>query len=150
MKRRYHLIGRHPSATICAGYLPLLGGNMSNTRIIQCSLAVAGLLFIGSPARSQTPSQIFACVNNFGGGIRIVAQNTTCLPFEHSLTWNVVGSQGPVGPAGPAGPQGPIGATGPQGPAGAAGTPGAPGPAGLPGPIGPAGPAGTIAVAEYA
>jgi hypothetical protein len=157
MKPRYHLIGRHRRLPFVQAICRYLGGNMSNTRIIQCSLAAAGLLFfIGNQARAQAPGQIFACVNNFGGGVRIVAQNTTCLPFEHSVAWNVAGPQGPDGLAGPPGPAGAQGPAGPQGlvgatraqglagPVGPAGTAGPQGPTGPVGPIGPTGPAGGI------
>jgi len=56
--------------------------------------------------------QIFACVNNGSGAVRIVAQGATCRNDESPLTWNIVGPQGPQGL------QGPKGDTGPQGPAG--------------------------------
>jgi len=105
---------------------------MSKTRVITCALAAA--LFVGGQAGAQAPNQIFACVNNNSGSVRIVAQETACLlKTEHLVVWDVVGPQGPAGPAGaqgPAGPQGPAGATGAQGQAGP------------PGPIGPAGPQG--------
>jgi hypothetical protein len=114
---------------------------MSNTRIITCTLAAAGMLFIGSQAIAQAPSgQIFACVSSVTGLVRIVAQNMTCRPLEQLVVWNVVGPQGPAGPAGPAGAQGPAG---PQGPAGATGAQGQAGPVGPAGPAGPQGPQGT-------
>jgi hypothetical protein len=121
---------------------------MSNTRIITCTLAAAGVLFIGSQAIAQAPGgRIFACVNRANGSVRIVAQNTTCRPTERSVVWNVVGPQGPAGPAGaqgPAGPQGPAGTTGAQGPVGPTG------PAGSAGPQGPQGPAGPVqGIAEF-
>jgi hypothetical protein len=126
---------------------------MLNTRVITCALAATSVLFIGSQARAQAPGQIFACVGNVTGLVRIVAQNTTCPPFEHLVAWNVVGPQGSAGPAGPAGPAGAAGAPGPaglQGPAGtqgSAGAAGAPGPAGATGPQGPAG--GVLAASAY-
>jgi hypothetical protein len=85
---------------------------MFNTRIVTCAFAVAGALVLSNQAKAQAPAQIFSCVNNAIGAVKIIAQNTTCLPSEHLVTWNVVGPQGPVGSAGPAGP------AGPQGPAG--------------------------------
>jgi Collagen triple helix repeat (20 copies) len=112
---------------------------MSNTRVITSALAAAGLVFIGSQAGAQTPSQIFACVNNVAGLVRIVAQNTACLPIEHLVVWNVVGPQGPAGPAGAQGPAGPAGATGAQGQAG---------PTGATGPAGPAGPQGAAGLVQ--
>src|SRR6516164_1736622 len=79
---------------------------------------------------SADAQQIFACVNNNSGAVRIVAQGTACRTPESLVTWNVVGPQAPPGPAGPAGALGP---PGPQGPAGALGPPGPPGPKGDPG-----------------
>jgi hypothetical protein len=128
----------HHPAAICLDYLLLLGKFMSKTRIITCALAAAAL-FIGGQAGAQAPNQIFACVNNNSGSVRIVAEKPTCLPIEHLVVWNVIG---PQGPAGPAGAQGPAGAPGPAGPQGPAGATGAQGQAGPPGPTGPAGPQG--------
>src|SRR5215510_6015567 len=70
---------------------------------------------------SADAQQIFACVNNNSGAVRIVAQGAACRTPESLVTWNVVGPQGPPGPAGPAGALGP---PGPQGPAGPKGDPG--------------------------
>jgi len=96
---------------------------------------------------SADAQQIFACVSNNSGAVRIVAQGAACRTPESLVTWNVVGPQGPPGPAGPAGALGPPGPQGPAGPAGALGPPGPQGPAGAgalgsPGPQGPAGPPG--------
>jgi Collagen triple helix repeat (20 copies) len=114
---------------------------MSVTRVIRCTLAAAGVLFIGSQAIAQTSGgQIFACVSSVTGLVRIVAQNATCRLLEQLVVWNVVGPQGPAGVAGPAGAQGPAG---PQGPTGATGAQGQAGPAGPTGPAGPQGPPGT-------
>ena len=76
---------------------------------------------------SADTQQIFACVNNNSGAVRIVAQGAACRTPESLVTWNVVGPQAPPGPAGPAG------ALGPPGPQGPAGPPGPPGPKGDPG-----------------
>ena len=76
---------------------------------------------------SANTQQIFACVNNNSGAVRIAAQAAACRAPESLVTWNVVGPQGPPGPAGPAG------ALGPPGPQGPAGPPGPPGPKGDPG-----------------
>jgi Collagen triple helix repeat (20 copies) len=98
---------------------------------------------------SANAQQIFACVNNNSGAIRIVAQGAACRTPESLVTWNVVGPQGPPGPAGPAGALGPPGPQGPAGPAGAQGSAGPQGPAGPQGmsgergPFGPAGPPGS-------
>jgi hypothetical protein len=94
---------------------------MSNTPIIACTLAIAGVLLIGSEAGAQAPAQISACVNSANGSVRIVAQNTTCRRREHLVVWNLVGPQGLAGPAGPAGAAGPMGLAGPAGPQGPAG-----------------------------
>src|SRR5262249_48042690 len=64
---------------------------------------------------SADAQQIFPCVKNNRGSVRIIAQNVPCRSDESLVTWNVVGPQGPPGSAGP------TGATGPQGPAGPAG-----------------------------
>jgi len=64
---------------------------------------------------SADAQQIFACVNNNSGAVRIVAQGTACRTPESLVTWNVVGPQAPPGPAGPAGALGPPGPPGPKG-----------------------------------
>jgi len=101
---------------------------------------------------SADAQQIFACVNNNTGAVRIVAQGVACRTPESLVTWNVVGPQGPPGPTGPAGALGPPGPQGPAGPAGAQGSAGQQGPAGPQGmrgepgergPFGPAGPPGS-------
>ena len=91
---------------------------------------------------SADAQQIFACVNNNSGAVRIVAQGVACRTPESLVTWNVVGPQGPPGPAGPAGALGPPGLQGPAGPAGAQGPAGPQGLRGEPGERGPYGPAG--------
>jgi Collagen triple helix repeat (20 copies) len=112
-------------------------------------VAAAFVVALALAPRSADAQQIFACVNNSSGEIKIVAQNATCKNNESLLVWNVAGPQGPMGPVGPAGP---AGATGAQGPAGAQGPQGLPGPTGAQGPTGPQGPAGTggaLAGADY-
>ena len=79
---------------------------------------------------SADAQQIFACVNNNSGAVRIVAQGVACRTPESLVTWNVVGPQGPPGPAGPAGAQG---SAGQQGLRGERGERGPYGPAGPPG-----------------
>jgi hypothetical protein len=111
--------------------------------------------------------QLYACVNNSSGTIKMVAAGTACDNGATLFVWNAagpIGPQGPQGPAGPAGatgsagPAGPAGATGstgPAGPAGATGATGATGPAGAQGamgqqgPAGPQGPAGVLAFSEW-
>jgi hypothetical protein len=95
---------------------------------------------------SADTQQIFACVNNNSGAVRIVTQAAACRAPESLVTGNVVGPQGPPGPAGPAGALGPPGPQGPAGPAGALGPPGPQGPAGPPGPPGPKGDPGQSAL----
>jgi Collagen triple helix repeat (20 copies) len=94
-------------------------------------------LWLNGTARAA--DQIFACVNNGNGDVRLVGQNAICKNNETLVVWNVVGPQGPIGPQGPAGP---VGATGPAGPAGATGPSGPAGPQGPLGPVGPVGPPG--------
>ena len=67
-------------------------------------------------ARSQATGQLFACVANSDGAVRIVAEGVQCKNNESPMTWN---AQGPTGPAGAAGRDGRDGQQGPQGPAGA-------------------------------
>src|SRR5882672_6455215 len=128
---------------------------MKRTSIFFAASLVCSALGINGAERAA--DQIYACVNNSSGEIKLVAQNATCKNNETLVVWNVVGPQGPIGPAGPAGPAGPVGPVGPQGPQGPAGPTGpqgltgltgpqgptgltgAPGPAGLQGPQGPAG-----------
>jgi hypothetical protein len=89
---------------------------------------------------SADAQQIFACVNNNTGAVRIVAQGVACRTPESLVTWNVVGPQGPPGPTGPAGALGPSGPQGPAGPAGAQGSAGQQGPPGPQGERGERGP----------
>jgi hypothetical protein len=81
------------------------------------SLALGGL----AEAQTASNSQIYACVNNVNGTIRVVAAGAPCRSYENPLAWSAVGPAGPVGPVGPVGPIGPTGAQGPLGPAGAQG-----------------------------
>ena len=66
---------------------------------------------------SADAQQIFACVQNSSGTVRVVPQFVSCGNNESLVSWNVTG---PPGPQGPVGPVGPTGMTGPQGPAGQA------------------------------
>ena len=92
---------------------------------------------------NQPASEIYACVNNSSGTIKVIGATGTCGTNEIRLVWNtqgpqgLQGPQGIQGPIGPQGPQGETGATGPQGPQGAKGETGATGA------TGPQGPAGT-------
>lgn len=87
-----------------------------NSKLSAIVLAAAGVFFIGSHAIAQAPSQIFACVNNSSGTIKIVAAGTICDNGGTLFSWN---TQGPIGPQGPQGPAGAAGATGAQGPSNA-------------------------------
>jgi hypothetical protein len=105
------------------------------------------------PSQAQQAQQLYACVNNNSGTIKMVAAGTACDNGATLFVWNATGQAGPQGaqgPAGPAGPAGPQGAQGPAGPAGAAGATGATGPKGATGAIGPQGPAGgVLGFSEY-
>jgi hypothetical protein len=71
-------------------------------RTILCAVAA---LFIASQAEAQTtPWQIYACVNNNSGTIRVVAPNASCNTGENLYVWNTVGPQGPPGATGPIAP----------------------------------------------
>lgn len=52
-------------------------------------------------------TQIFACVNNSSGEVKIVAPGAACNNNWTLRTWNVTGPAGPQGPAGPPGPPAP-------------------------------------------
>jgi len=93
---------------------------------------ILGMIATGSVVGN---GQIYACVNNSSGTIKIVSVTTECPNGSMLLQWNQVGLTGPAGPAGA------DGATGPAGPAGADGATGPAGPAGADGATGPAGPA---------
>ncbi|HET8632079.1 MAG TPA: hypothetical protein VFL91_32020, partial [Thermomicrobiales bacterium] len=67
------------------------------------------------------PAEIYACVNNNSGTVRIVGAKTTCNKAETSLTWNTQGPRGEMGPQGPEGPRGDTGSRGQQGPSGISG-----------------------------
>src|SRR5215471_6956098 len=124
------------------------GRNRTNIMTRVSGIAGAFVVTLALAPISADAQQIFACVNNNSGAVRIVAQGVACRTPESLVTWNVVGPQGPPGPAGPAGALGSPGPQGPVGPAGALGSPGPQGPAGpagalgSPGPQGPAGPPG--------
>ena len=94
-------------------------------------IAGAGAIAIfgsGALVAANTPSQeIYACVNNSSGEIKIVDADATCKRNETLLEWNKQGPQGETGPQGdpgrqgepgPQGETGPKGETGPQGEAG--------------------------------
>jgi hypothetical protein len=113
--------------------------NRRNIMTRVSGIAGAFVVILALAPISADAQQIFACVSNNSGAVRIVAQGAPCRTPESLVTWNVVGPQGPPGPAGPAGALGPPGPQGPAGPAGALGPPGPQGPAGPPGPPGPKG-----------
>ena len=101
---------------------------------------------------SADAQQIFACVQNSSGTVRVVPQFVSCGNNESLVSWNVTGPPGPQGPVGPVGPTGMTGPQGPAGPVGPTGMTGSQGPAGAVGPTGmtgPQGPAGQ-ALAERA
>lgn len=56
-------------------------------------------------ALAQTPdtNQIYACVNNTNGGMRMVTSEDTCKNNEKSVKWSIQGPPGPKGPAGDTG-----------------------------------------------
>ena len=69
---------------------------------------ILGMIATGSVVGN---GQIYACVNNSSGTIKIVSVTTECPNGSMLLQWNQVGLTGPAGPAGA------DGATGPAGPA---------------------------------
>src|SRR5215471_10215176 len=84
-------------------------------------IAGAFVVALALAPTSADAQQIFACVNNNTGAVRIVTQAAACRTPESLVTWNVVGPPGPAGPAGPAGAQGRAGQQGPAGPQGISG-----------------------------
>ena len=85
-----------------------------------------GAVAVASPnqADAQVESEIWACVNNSSGTIKIVSPGALCSGNDIPLIWNAVGHEGPEGPQGPQGepgPEGPQGEPGPQGPPGVGG-----------------------------
>lgn len=54
-------------------------------------------------AQNADTNQIYACVNNTNGVMRMVTSTDTCKNGEKSIKWSI---QGPPGPAGPAGDTG--------------------------------------------
>jgi hypothetical protein len=98
-------------------------------RLFQSRLAIMGgcAIVLGVALinlRAFDMSQIYACVKQRDGVIRVVQAGESCNKGEASLVWNV---QGPAGLPGPAGPQGATGSMGPEGPMGPTGAPGAQG-----------------------
>ena len=133
----------------------LLGTRLG--RILVTALLAALAFGSGSAVAAyanQPTSEIYACVNNSSGTIKVIGATGTCGTNEIKLVWNtqgpqgLQGPQGVPGPAGPQGPQGAAGVTGPHGPKGDPGEPGATGaqgPQGATGATGPQGPAGMAA-----
>jgi Collagen triple helix repeat (20 copies) len=119
-------------------------------RMVIMSAAVLLSVFVSSGAARAQQTQLYACVNNSSGEIKLVAQNAACKNNETLVVWNVVGPQGPIGPQGPQGPAGPAGATGATGPAGPVGPTGPAGAQGAPGQQGPAGTPGVLTFSQYA
>lgn len=115
-----------------------------------CAAAIVLSAFgLNGATQAQQAQQLYACVNNSSGEIKLVAQDAACKGNETLVVWNVVGPQGMIGPQGPQGPAGTQGPAGSQGIAGPAGPAGPRGPVGLTGPAGPAGAAGVLAFSEY-
>src|SRR5262249_57852655 len=109
---------------------PALERSRRNIMTRAAGIAGAFVVALALAPISADAQQIFACVNNSSGEVKLVGQNATCPNNATLVAWNVVGPQGvpgPAGPAGPVGPVGPAGAIGPAGPAGAQGLPGTPG-----------------------
>ena len=102
-------------------------------RVLVIALIATLAFASGSAAAAyanQPASEIYACVNNSSGTIKVVSATGTCAANEMRLVWNTQGPQGPAGAPGPAGPQGPVGPVGPQGPQGPQGVQGLTGPQG--------------------
>jgi len=72
---------------------------------------MAAVFIVSFPifAEAQT---IEACAKNSNGRLRSVPTNVPCKPSETRLSWNIMGSQGPMGLQGDIGPKGPSGMSG--------------------------------------
>jgi len=109
---------------------------MKRFAVLSAAAIVLSGFGLNGATQAQQAQQLYACVNNSSGEIKLVGQNATCNGNATLVVWNVAGPQGMIGPQGPQGP------AGPQGPVGPAGATGATGPAGPAGPQGPQGLAG--------
>jgi len=83
-------------------------------RIVVISLFLILALSATSLVLAQADGVIYACINP-AGSLRIVEDNSSCLPKETLLQWNIQGEKGDKGD------QGVVGPMGPQGPAGVLG-----------------------------
>lgn len=54
-------------------------------------------------AQTADTNQIYACVNNTNGNVRVVTSVDTCKQQEKSIKWSIQGPPGPQGPAGSTG-----------------------------------------------
>ena len=117
---------------------------------ISFSSAASGaliLLTVTSQTAHAQNGNLYACVGNSNGQLRLVAAYESCKPNETRVVLATAGStgpQGPPGPVGPMGPAGPAGATGAVGPVGPAGPVGATGATGAQGPVGATGAQGPV------
>jgi hypothetical protein len=106
------------------------------TVVIVVDICLITMVVAGFP-QSSNAAEIYGCVANLGGFLRIVSAPSKCTRYETAISWNQAGLQGPAGPTGATGQAGAVGPIGSVGPIGAAGA------QGLAGPVGPQGPAGT-------
>lgn len=54
-------------------------------------------------AQNADTNQIYSCVNNTNGNMRMVTSSENCKNGERSVKWSIQGPQGPTGPAGETG-----------------------------------------------
>ena len=74
---------------------------MKRLWVLAVALFVSAALEPNGAARAA--NQIYACVNNSSGEIKLLGQDPGCKNNETLVVWNVVGPAGPTGPQGPAG-----------------------------------------------
>lgn len=64
---------------------------------------IAAFMITQVLAQTADTNQIYSCVNNVNGEMRMVDSQTTCKNNEKSVKWSIQGPPGPPGPAGDTG-----------------------------------------------
>ena len=64
---------------------------------------IAAIMITRALAQTSDTNQIYACVNNINGSMRMVTSEEPCKNNENSVKWSIQGPPGPPGPAGDTG-----------------------------------------------
>lgn len=64
---------------------------------------IATIMITKVLAQNNESNQIYACVNNTNGNMRMITSSDTCKNSEKSITWSIKGPPGPAGKDGNAG-----------------------------------------------